>query len=109
MNKPSVFSFFSGCGILDLGFERSGYNVVFVNEFSSAFLSAYKYSRTKMGIVPPKYGYANTDVNVFLNERSDELTGYIDPPPFFRVFFPRWQRHHNDPDPTLSIFRTDSL
>lgn len=78
MNKPSVFSFFSGCGILDLGFERSGYNVVFVNEFSSAFLSAYKYSRTKMGIEPPKYGYANTDVNVFLNERSDELTDYID-------------------------------
>ena len=77
MNKPSVFSFFSGCGILDLGFERSGYNVVFVNEFSSAFLSAYKYSRAKMGIAPPKYGYANTDVNVFLNERSDELTGYI--------------------------------
>ena len=30
MNKPSIFSFFSGCGILDLGFEKAGYDVVFV-------------------------------------------------------------------------------
>lgn len=77
MNKPSIFSFFSGCGILDLGFERAGYNVVFVNEFSPAFLSAYQYSRTKMGIEPPRYGYANTDVNVFIDERKDELSAYI--------------------------------
>lgn len=77
MNKPSIFSFFSGCGILDLGFERTGYDVVFVNEFSSAFLSAYQYSRSQMGIKPPKYGYANTDVNVFIEERKDELTQYV--------------------------------
>ncbi len=77
MNKPSIFSFFSGCGILDLGFEQAGYNVVFVNEFSPAFLSAYQYSRAKMGISPPKYGYANTDVNVFISDRKDELSQYI--------------------------------
>lgn len=77
MSKPSIFSFFSGCGILDLGFENAGYNIVFVNEFSSAFLNAYQYSRGKMGINPPKYGYANTDVNVFINERREELSQYI--------------------------------
>ena len=77
MNKPSIFSFFSGCGILDLGFEKAGYNVVFVNEFSPAFLSAYQYSRSKMDIPSPKYGYANTDVNVFLDARKSELTQYI--------------------------------
>lgn len=77
MNQPSIFSFFSGCGILDLGFEKSHYNVVFVNEFSSSFLSAYQYSREQMGIVSPKYGYANTDVNVFINERKDELAHYV--------------------------------
>lgn len=77
MNKPSIFSFFSGCGILDLGFENANYNVVFVNEFSSAFLNAYQYSREKMGIAAPKYGYANTDVNVFIKERKNELSWYI--------------------------------
>lgn len=77
MNKPSIFSFFSGCGILDLGFERVGHDVVFVNEFSPAFLSAYQYSRSKMGINPPKYGYANTDVNVFIEERKNELAQYV--------------------------------
>lgn len=77
MNEPSIFSFFSGCGILDLGFEKAGYNVVFVNEFSPAFLSAYQYSRSQMGISSPKYGYANTDVNVFLNDRKVELTQHI--------------------------------
>jgi len=77
MNSPSIFSFFSGCGILDLGFEKSGFNVVFVNEFSSAFLNAYQYSRSRMGITPPKYGYANTDVNVFIGERKEELARHI--------------------------------
>lgn len=73
----SIFSFFSGCGILDLGFEQAGYNVVFVNEFSKAFLEAYQYSRAKMGTAKPTYGYANTDVNVFLNEQKNVLKSYI--------------------------------
>lgn len=77
MNKPSIFSFFSGCGILDLGFEKAGYDVVFVNEFSPAFLRAYQYSRSQMGIKPPKYGYANTDVNIFIEERKNELAQYV--------------------------------
>lgn len=28
----SVFSFFSGAGFLDLGFEQAGFNISFVNE-----------------------------------------------------------------------------
>lgn len=28
-----VFSFFSGLGFLDLGFENAGFNIVFVNEY----------------------------------------------------------------------------
>ena len=77
MSNISVFSFFAGCGILDLGFEKAGFDIVFVNEFSPAFLNAYQYSRTQMGIAPPRYGYSNTDVNVYLNERSEELAKYI--------------------------------
>lgn len=33
--KPQVFSFFAGSGFLDLGFETSGFNIVYVNEIFS--------------------------------------------------------------------------
>ena len=48
--KLKIFSFFSGSGFLDLGFEKNGFEIVFVNEFHPAFMKAYKYSRKKMKI-----------------------------------------------------------
>lgn len=72
-----IFSFFSGSGFLDLGFEKSDYNVDFINEFSPAFINAYQYSREQMGLRQPQYGYHNTDISVFLSERSQELQNYI--------------------------------
>lgn len=51
-----VFSFFSGVGFLDLGFEQAGFNIAFVNEFNSCFLNAYKYARRNSKTVP-QYGY----------------------------------------------------
>ena len=75
MNK--IFSFFAGSGFLDLGFEMSGFSVDFVNEFSPAFMGAYQYSRRKMNLPLPKYGYHNTDVNEYLSVRADELKQYI--------------------------------
>ena len=76
-HKMKMFSFFAGCGILDLGFEKAGYDIEFVNEFFKPFQEAYIYSRKVMGIRPPKYGYANTDINSYINERKDELIGFI--------------------------------
>ena len=73
-----IFSFFSGCGFLDLGFEKAGYSIETVNEYSEAFLNAYKYARKKMRIKNPHYGYYNCDVNVFLNEKTDELSNLIE-------------------------------
>ena len=67
-NKLKIFSFFSGSGFLDLGFEKNGFEIDFVNEFHPAFMKAYQYSRKKMGIKKPKYGYHNVDINVFLND-----------------------------------------
>jgi DNA (cytosine-5)-methyltransferase 1 len=72
-NTPVIFSFFSGSGFLDLGFEKGGYEIAFINEISSSFLKAYKYSRSKMNIPKPKYGYFNLDINEFLNGRKLEL------------------------------------
>jgi DNA (cytosine-5)-methyltransferase 1 len=77
MNSKTIFSFFSGCGILDLGFENAGFDIKFVNEYSIDFLRAYQYSRAEMGMKAPEYGYANVDINVFLNDRKAELKKYI--------------------------------
>ena len=74
----SIFSFFSGSGFLDLGFEKSGFSIDLVNEYSRAFINAYRYSRRRMGMAEPKYGYQNIDVNEYLGVRADELHGYIE-------------------------------
>lgn len=89
-DQISVFSFFSGCGFLDLGFEKASINniqehmnIVMVNEFYSAFLTAYSYSRAHLNIpIPnPKFGYFNCDVNDFLQcnniDQSTQLNNHI--------------------------------
>lgn len=75
--KLKIFSFFSGSGFLDLGFEDNGYSVEFVNEFHPAFMKAYQYSRAMMGMKKPTYGYFLGDINEFLYERKDELRSWI--------------------------------
>jgi len=72
-----IFSFFSGSGFLDLGFEKTGYIIEFVNEFSPSFLNAYEYSRRKMKLHQPTYGYWDTDINEYLGPRENELKNYI--------------------------------
>lgn len=32
-----VFSFFSGLGFMDLGFEEAGFDIAFVNEYNHSF------------------------------------------------------------------------
>lgn len=63
MNKPILFSFFSGSGFLDLGFELSNFDVQFVNEYHTPFLKAYQYSRSILKISTPKFGVDNSDIN----------------------------------------------
>ena len=72
-----IYSFFSGSGFLDLGFEKNGFQIELVNEYLPAFMEAYKYSREKMGIPSPTFGYFNIDINEFLSARSSELRKMI--------------------------------
>lgn len=44
--KIPVVSFFSGGGFLDMGFEESGFEVVFTNEYDPAFADLYKSGMT---------------------------------------------------------------
>jgi DNA (cytosine-5)-methyltransferase 1 len=77
VKKLKIFSFFSGSGFLDLGFEKADFEIVLVNEFQKSFMNAYQYSREKMHINKPRYGYFNIDINEFLNRRKEELREYI--------------------------------
>ena len=71
--KLKIFSFFSGSGFLDLGFEKAGFEIEIVNEFQKPFIEAYKYARKNMGLAEPVCGYYNIDVNEFLGSRMNEL------------------------------------
>lgn len=93
--RPIIFSFFSGSGFLDLGFENSGFDVRFVNEFHKPFLEAYKYSRKVMNLPEPQYGHflgsiedfvgdgeKVSDLKKYVNDaKADSLVGFIGGPP----------------------------
>ena len=74
---PKIFSFFSGSGFLDLGFETSNFEIVLVNEFYKPFLDAYRYSREKMEISEPRYGYYNGDINDFLSTKKEQIAANV--------------------------------
>ena len=99
-NKPSILSFFSGAGFLDLGFQEAGYDVIYVNEVHRPFIEAYRYSRANMGISESSGSYDGDVADLVVEEnkpRSDaemaftellhqarssgRLTGFIGGPP----------------------------
>jgi DNA (cytosine-5)-methyltransferase 1 len=95
MSKPVIFSFFSGAGFLDLGFEKNGFDVAFVNEIHQPFVDAYRYSRQQMGMTEPELGYFIDDIDCFLvdegrkqldsmvqsKKSQNSLVGFIGGPP----------------------------
>lgn len=94
MNSPKknikIYSFFSGAGFLDLGFEQAGFEISFVDEFNPIFLEAYKYARRNSGKFP-EYGYSTRSVEDFLDDSvwkqtfgkhsTEEMIGFIGGPP----------------------------
>lgn len=87
-----VYSFFSGVGFLDLGFEHAGFDIAFVNEYDERFLKAYRYARRNQTHIP-RYGYSHDDIRLFLsdqkweesfpeyNSRGNSIVGFIGGPP----------------------------
>jgi DNA (cytosine-5)-methyltransferase 1 len=93
-----IFSFFSGAGFLDLGFETSGFDVVYASELSPDFTKAYIHSRECLQLPLPEYGCntgENGDIEALLLQRgkhsldelvksakkSGSLIGFIGGPP----------------------------
>lgn len=70
--KHQIFSFFSGNGFLDLGFELGGFDIVYVNEIHKPFLDSYKYSREILKLESPLYGYHNGDITELLESNNIE-------------------------------------
>lgn len=91
MKNVKIFSFFSGVGFLDLGFENAGFSIDFVNEVNKTFLYSYKYARGDCSH-KPLYGYSDKDIREYLKdevwdnqfsnyEKDKELIGFIGGPP----------------------------
>lgn len=90
-----MFSFFSGVGMLDLGFQDAGFEIVSINEYDADFMKAYRYARRNQSYPEPKYGYYNCDVKDYLDSPlmckmegymnelrcEDQLIGFIGGPP----------------------------
>ena len=87
-----IYSFFSGVGFLDLGFQNAGFDIAFVDEYDERFLRAYQYAR-RANPHRPQYGYSHSDVRTFLSDdvwnetfpdyrqNADTLIGFIGGPP----------------------------
>ncbi|MCB5321688.1 DNA cytosine methyltransferase [Yersinia intermedia] len=93
-HKPIIFSFFSGSGFLDLGFERSGFEIRFMNEIHKPFYDAYIHSRKIMDLPSPSYGHHLESIEEYLygdkkislkklvkEAKQDNFVGFIGGPP----------------------------
>ncbi len=91
-----IFSFFTGAGFLDLGFETSGFTSLAANEIDLSFARVYRHSREKMSLGLPKFGLQEESVANFLEQpnrrnwlseriteakRFFQLVGFVGGPP----------------------------
>ncbi len=91
-----LFSFFTGAGFLDLGFEDAGFKTIMANEIDPDFSRVYLYSRKVMRKALPKFGLQTGDVCCYLEDdgkrkelakkvreakKENALVGFIGGPP----------------------------
>lgn len=69
-SKLALYSFFSGIGFLDFGFEKAGLSLRFVNEVNPVFLSAHQYARSCCHDKPL---YSNVSIDNYLDYSGGEL------------------------------------
>ena len=69
-----VISLFSGCGGLDLGFEKAGFEVVWANEYDSTILQTYKLNH-------PHTELNTSDIRSLTSQDIPDCDGIIGGPP----------------------------
>lgn len=69
--KFGIFSFFTGAGFLDLGFEDAGFVPMMANEIDKNFSRVYLYAHEQMKRPLPRFGLQTGDVCIYLeNEKK---------------------------------------
>ena len=72
MAKLGIFTFFTGAGFLDLGFEMAGFQSLFANELIPEFCRVYKHSRSKLKLPLPKYGLRELDIENYCDTIEED-------------------------------------
>ena len=72
MAKLGIFTFFTGAGFLDLGFEMAGFQSLFANELIPEFCQVYKHSRSKLNLPLPKYGLRELDIENYCDTIEED-------------------------------------
>ncbi len=72
-----IVSFFSGAGFLDLGFEKAGFQISYMNEIYKPFIEAYQHARQKMNLAEPAHGYHEGSIDSFLSGSDKETLSHI--------------------------------
>lgn len=70
----NIVSLFAGCGGLDLGFERAGFNIIWANEYDSSIHETYKLNH-------PKTILDTSDVRTLSGVSIPDCDGIIGGPP----------------------------
>lgn len=75
--QAGMFSFFTGAGFLDLGFEDADFNTLSANEIDRDFARVYTYSRERLKKAPPEFGLQVESIADYLdnNGRKAWLSG----------------------------------
>ena len=61
-----IFSFFTGAGFLDLGFEDAGFQPLMANEIAADFAGVYRYAHDGMKKPLPRFGLQVDDIRSYL-------------------------------------------
>jgi DNA (cytosine-5)-methyltransferase 1 len=91
-SRIPIVSFFTGLGLLDLGFHQAGFQSVWHNEFDSHFIKGFEYGMSSIGVTGPSSRIQNhhsiTDIGpnqvlkeAFSDSGKPNLFGLIGGPP----------------------------